>query len=268
MITWLASYPKSGNTWIRLLLSTYQAGYCDINDIKGSYLDYQPYFYKSLLINKSEARDVMHIRTAALYHMNEFFIEPVIKTHWGNYESFGIKAIPPGLTKRAIVVIRDPRDLVVSLANFYQQSYDQIIDNLNSKKAGTFEDYRYYLLADWSTYIQSWQKASFPVYIVRYEDLLTNTAKTFSDVLKFMELPVKNIDTIVRMTKFSRLQKQEQSKGFVEQKNGATFFNNGKATWQEKLSPAQIEDVENVHKDEMLKFGYPLYERHHLSVNQ
>lgn len=231
-------------------------------------LDYQPHFYKSLLIDKAEQSDVMHVRTAALYHMDQFFVNPILKTHWGNYEAFGIKAIPPGLTKRAIVVIRDPRDLVVSLSNFYCQSYGEIIENLNSPKAGTFEDYRYYLLSDWSTYVKSWKTCSYPVYFVRYEDLQADTVKTFGEILKFMELPIKNVETVVRMTKFSKVQKQETDKGFVEQKNGATFFNNGKATWQDELSPNQINLIEDTHKDEMRTFGYELYERHPISVNQ
>ena len=269
MITWIASYPKSGNTWVRLLLSTYRYGVCDINNIEGSYLDYQPHFYKSLLIDKGEPIDVMHIRTAALYHMNEFFINPTLKTHWGNYEAFGIKAIPPSLTKRAIVVVRDPRDLVISLANFYRQSYDEIIENLNSKKAGTFEYYRYYLLADWSTYIKSWQTNKFPVFIVRYEDLLANTIKTFTQILEFMGITpvVEKVEQTVELTQFSKVQQQEKDHGFVEQKNGATFFNNGKAIWKDELSPTQIELIEHSHKDEMTKFGYPLYERHHSGNN-
>ena len=212
--------------------------------------------------------DVMHIRTAALYHMDQFFVNPVLKTHWGNYEAFGIKAIPPGLTKRAIVIIRDPRDLVISLSNFYQQSYDEIINNLNSQNAGTFEDFRYYLLSDWSTYVKSWKKCHYPVYFVRYEDLLNDTKRTFIEILKFMELPVVNVDEIIAMTQFTKLQQQEQEKGFVEQKNNATFFKNGKAIWQDELSPNQIDLIEDIHMDEMETFGYTHYERHPVSVNQ
>lgn len=256
MITWIASYPKSGNTWIRLLLSTYHNGYCDINNIKGSYLDYQPHFYKSLLIDESTPKDVMHIRTAALYHMDKFFVNPILKTHWGNYDVFGIKAIPPQLSKRAVVVIRDPRDLAVSLANFYQQSFDEVIMSLNSSKGGTFEDYRYYYLGNWSEYLQSWKRAPFEVVFIKYEDLLADTQTVFSNLLRCMDLPAVNVEKTVELTQFKQLQKQEADKGFVEQKNGATFFFKGKSTYKDVLTTKQIALIESTHSKEMGLFGY------------
>jgi len=256
LITWIASYPKSGNTWVRLLLSTYFSGHCNINNIQGTYLDYQPHFYKALLIDGSKPKDVMHVRTAALYHMNKFWAGPFLKTHWGNYEAFGVKAIPPQLTKRAIVVVRDPRDLVISLANFYQQSFDEVIANLNSEKAGTFEDYKYYLLSDWSTWLRSWKCPDFEVIFIKYEDLLADTVSVFSNLLNLLELPIKNVDKIIELTNFEQLKQQETDKGFVEQKNGAVFFNNGRTTYQDKLTPAQIQKIETFHQEEMKAFGY------------
>lgn len=256
MITWLASYPKSGNTWVRLLLSTYQTGQCDINNIQGTLLDYQPHFYKSLLTNGEKPVDVMHIRTAALYHMDQFFVNPVLKTHWGNYEVFGIKAIPPAITRRAIVIVRDPRDLAISLANFYQQSIDEVIQTLNNPKAGTFEETKYYYLGTWSDYVRSWKQAKYDVLLVKYEDLRRDTVKVFANMLDFLEKPRKNVKNCVEQCEFSRLQAQEQANGFVEQKNGAQFFYQGTSTWAETLTEAQITAITQAHEEQMGLLGY------------
>ena len=258
MITWLASYPKSGNTWLRCILSAYHYGQLDINDIRDSYLDYQPHFYKSLLIDSAQPIDVMHIRTAALYHIDKFMVSPNLKTHWGNYSIYGIAAIPSALSKRAIVMIRDPRDLVVSLANFYQLTIDDVIKILNDQNGGTFEDDKYYFLGTWSTFIKSWQQATFPVEFIRYEDLQANTSGTIERILKFLELPVKNIEQIVELTTFERMKEQEVSNGFIERKNNATFFYNGKSTWKDKLTDEQVKLITEAHKDMMIEFNYEI----------
>ena len=257
MITWIASYPKSGNTWMRLLLSGYYSDIVDINNISRSILDYQPFFYNNLLLDSKKPSDVMHVRTTALYHMSRFFTDPLyLKTHWGNYELVGIKAIPPQLTKAAIVVVRDPRDLVVSLANFYQQSYDDIIDKMNNELAGTYEDYSFYLLKDWNSYIKSWMDTSFPVIFVKYEDLLEDSVNIFTNVLKLLELPEKNMVEIAKSAQFHKIQQQEKDHGFNEAKNGATFFNNGRSVYQECLTKEQIKKVEDHNKEMMTFLGY------------
>lgn len=258
MITWLASYPKSGNTWLRCILSAYHNGQLDINDIRESYLDYQPHFYRSLLIDKSEPIDVMHVRTAALYHMDKHYINPTLKTHWGNYTVFGINAIPPSLTTKAIVMIRDPRDLVISLANFYNMNIDNVIEILNNPNAGTFEDDRYYFLGTWSQYIKSWQAATYKVLFLKYENMLTDTASNVERVLEYLELPIKNIDKCVELTQFERLKAQENDNGFVERKNNATFFYKGKSTWKDILTPEQVKKITDAHGEVMSEFGYEI----------
>nr|WP_051547989.1 sulfotransferase domain-containing protein [Sneathiella glossodoripedis] len=182
-IIWLASYPKSGNTWVRSFLQnliTNPTGIVHINELSQfAYGDGQKFWYEQAAGGSLEGmspEEVMKLTPKAQEVMARSRPQSVfVKTHNRLGYNFGVPFITAEVTAGAIHIIRDPRDVCVSLAHHFGFSIDEAIDFMNNPDAQTPEDA--YKLAQfygsWSNHTNSWKKFN-PQYIhrVRYEDLL------------------------------------------------------------------------------------------------
>jgi aryl sulfotransferase len=171
----------------------------------------------------------------------------------------------------AIVVVRDPRDVAPSLAHHLAVSIDDaILIMSHDGAASTFSaktnrqerQFRQTPLS-WSSHAASWfDQTDFPLYLIRYEDLLTDTAGTLSGVLDFagFAAPADKIDRAVKSCVFAVLREEEQRNGFAEtQRPGQEFFRRGEAGgWRNELSREQILRIETDHGRMMLRLGYEL----------
>jgi hypothetical protein len=271
-IVWLASYPKSGNTWMRAFLHNLMRdppeGY-DINRMgEFSLSDSTAFWYQHALAGKSQdawtREDVAGARDSAQRIMTQATPDNVfVKTHNALVSYLGKPLICPEWTAGAVYIVRNPLDVVISLADHYGQTIDQTIKNMADPGNVTIpnRDIVYEVHSTWSLHVQSWTTQPGPwVHVVRYEDLLSAPRETFAKVAGYLGLKpsAARLDRAIQRSSFENLRKQENEKGFRETSPKATkFFRVGKAgQWRQALGDAQVEAVIAGHKEQMQRFGY------------
>ena len=269
-ITWVASYPKSGNTMLRMLLEAhhYNSDSVDINKMvlisgdAGSTLiqSVSPIPTEDLGFN-GEAL----LRPAMLlnYYCNR--TPPVyLKTHFANLQTPGLPPfIPKEVTRKAVYVVRDPRDVFHSFASYFNFSPKMTATAMAGKDftIGGQKKQARQMVSSWSNHVASWTaEEGFPVHIVRYEDLVKDTAKELSEVLEFLEIDVDpdRVDRAIKAVEISKLQKMEEEGGFRENRaTGSGFFSDGGGTrWRDEVAPRWIKQIEEDHGEVMRALGY------------
>lgn len=249
----------------------------DINALSMVVGDMQPYFYNSLLpkpIDDMTREEWMALRPAALVHMmSALGIRPImLKTHHCNALVDGLSLIPSGLTKKAIYIVRDPRDIAISVANHFSISIDEAIDSLEDEDR-LIGDSQYFshILNSWSFHVKSWiQENRYPVAVLRYEDLYREPEYRLTSLIQWLTDEDANefkVKAAVEVTKLSNLQWQEQQKGFKESPKGVTFFMRGGSYWHEVLTPEQARRIEDAHGEMMEEFGYLNHDTRALQSN-
>ena len=269
-ITWLASYPKSGNTWVRCLLQAYRTnGHLDINDLHTGVGDSSVCYTRAVCpipIKDLGTRGQWLLRPAAL--LNALMSKPLprfFKTHYANLVIKGLPAfIPPELTQRAIYVVRDPRSVALSMSKFYCISMNKTVEQLAYKEfwIGQDDEQIPQLLSSWSNHVASWTaELGFPVHVVRYEDLLADPLAELKDIVEFlgMEYDEAKGKRAVNAARLSKMRKAEKDTGFGEYKYTAErgqFFSEGGTRWQAELGPKYIAQIEKDHGKVMKLLGY------------
>jgi len=274
---WIASYPKSGNTWVRVFtqnllreMSGNAAGAQDINRLnqhtvlETNAAPYQQILQKNPLECSSaeiaQARPQVQ-RLLAERKSGPFFI----KTHLGVARIDGYPTINFDMTLAAIYVVRNPLDIAVSYAHYAGRDIDQVIEQMATPAAGSYgsERFVYEFIGSWSTHVASWMSVSHrPVYLLRYEDMLRAPFKVFGDLacfLRFAPLP-EQLNAAIDKSSFSELSRQESEKGFVEKPPTARkFFRVGQADqWRTALSNKQVSKLIEAHAPMMQRCGYLL----------
>jgi len=271
MITWIASYPKSGNTWVRGFLSAYlNHGELDINKFR--FLDVDDiteYFYHIVTptsVKHLKPNHVVQFRGAALGHMSMLLDYPFVKTHMMNAEVDGVRMIPNCLTKNAIYILRDPRDVVVSISHQLEWTIDEAITFINNPtqlihRESDLEGLFHYV-GMWSQHVVSWgDDKSFKVGLVRYEDLHSDPELAFTTILVFLGLEIKHEILVksIEACSFDVMKRQEEEKGFRENRGKSAFFRSGKVEeWRDVLTEAQVAKIEEQNFDIMERVKYKL----------
>ena len=253
-IIWLASYPKSGNTWMRSLLAHYfmppgQAP--DINNLrKFTTADVRQDFFNAAAGRHFEAKTVQDwlqmrgpaLRLIAGSKPGTHFV----KTHCQAVQYMGHHLIPPEVTAGAIYIMRNPFDLAPSFARHQSTDIDTAIDRMMNPETmmGTETGLRD-AMGRWDTHIQTWTEApGLPRHVVRYEDLLNKPAKVMRGLLDFMSVKpdAAKLAKAIKATTFEAMKKQEEKHGFRERPEGMqAFFAKGQAgVWRDDLTPEQV----------------------------
>jgi len=270
-LIWLASYPKSGNTWMRAflhnLLRDPKHDY-DINRLgEFSFSDSTPHFYQTYLTKPPQEwtnAEVMQARWKAQRDIGRMSTDDVfVKTHNAHVEFDGLPMINMDLTAGAFYVVRNPLDVCISLADHYGASIDDAIRIMGDPKSGTptGENLVFEVHNTWSTHVLSWTNQPGPwLHIIRYEDMLNKPVVAFSRAARFLGLnpPRDRLERAIERASFKNLRAQEDAKGFRERSYKAEkFFRVGKAgQWRTALSKPQIDRVVEAHKEQMARFGY------------
>ena len=276
MIIWIASYPKSGNTWIRSLLSAYL--YSEDGIFNFSLLNKIQQFpsKKYLEFFLSDFKDIKKVSDywiAAQDRINLFNDETIfLKTHsalctLGN-NSFTNK----NNTKAVIYVVRDPRNLISSLSHHYsmnmEESYNFVIDK--EQTVSEWGGGNFGVLGSWSEHYKSWRDIKLaPILIVKYEDLINDTKNTFKSILVFLsklmdiKMDEKKIISTVNSCSFETLAEKEKTEGFFEavaskkNKKKLYFFYLGKKNnWENLLDPKIEKKTRETFSIEMKELGY------------
>jgi aryl sulfotransferase len=273
-IIWLASYPKSGNTWIRAFMSGL-LGNADedisINQMKtDAIFSSRPLFDIITGIESSNltADEIDGLRPMVYNYLAKTSKRPLfIKVHDAyTYLEDGTPLLGTANAK-AIYILRNPLDVAVSFANHASQSINRIITDMSNadnafcgSKTRLPNQTRQKLLS-WSAHVESWANAKeLPVYFIRYEDMKADPVAAFTGALRFIGLccTEEQIKQAVELSSFERLKAEEDSGGFKEKPyNTASFFRAGRTgDWRNHLSDEQRDRIIAENKAVMSKYGY------------
>jgi aryl sulfotransferase len=270
---WLASYPKSGNTWLRAWLWTLISGpHADINRLSmlGGFAGSRSQFDSALGIESTalSGDQEANLRPRAFEAIAAETERPLYcKAHDAYHLTpAGEPLFPTAATRGAIYVVRDPRAVAVSLAHYMAQPIDEAIANMDNPEAlsgGSTRRLSNHLrqrLLSWSKHVESWLGAPFPVHVLRYEDMQADPHAAFGAVAAFLGLPSDRaaIAAAVEAATFSRLQAHERESGFIEKpRQAAAFFREGRVDgWRQALSPEQAARIVAAHGAVMRRLGY------------
>jgi aryl sulfotransferase len=286
---WLASYPKSGNTWLRMLLANLAAKDdqpVGINDLSAT---------SNIASARGPFDDLLLIDSGLLTHDEADCLRPRLYeelARGAEDDEQDPRKTPPAVrfvkvhdaytltpmgepllagargADGAIVIVRDPRDVAPSLASHRNTGIDDAIAFMNDPDAvfsanTTKQDSQLrQKLPGWSGHITSWlDQADIPIDLVRYEDLQIDTAAVLRRALEFAGQAATDheLRRAVRFADFARLKQQEEEKGFREapRQLGARFFRRGEAGgWRDELTPDQAARIVAAHGAVMRRLGY------------
>ena len=270
-IIWLASYPKSGNTWMRIFLNNYTSTSDEEVDInKLDHIDMshasarrtfdRMFGFPTSLLSHQELR----AHQSSLYKIMCPLIEDY--TYVKNHDAFSSSVFPEEATHSAIHIVRNPLEVVVSYANHNNCTIDHAINAL-SKDIGLGASVNrptkqiYQSLMSWSDHTKSWMESEgFPTLLIRYEDLKLSPVENFKKVIEFLPLEYDHNKLLkaIENSSFDKLKSQEDKNSFQEKPKGAkSFFRKGEIdSWRSTLSEEQKDRIIKDHKEMMDKLGY------------
>ena len=279
MIIWLASYPKSGNTWLRSLLSSYY--YSEDGNFTFDLLKNISQFPQSKFINKSSSRpgDSAKYWISSQKKIIEDKKIKFFKTHNALLNINNYRFTTPEITCGAIYIVRDPRNIITSLKNHYETSYNEAINFMTSDRKYIYDTTEnpinlssFQFLSSWSMHYKSWvYHTPFKTLLVKYEDLLNNQKEIFKKIITFVNkisnleksLDDSKLEKSILSTNFEKLQKDELDLGFDEaiisskNKDKIQFFKYGPDNNWMNLLPKNIQTKANmVFKNDLNKLGY------------
>jgi hypothetical protein len=275
-IFWLASYPKSGNTWMRILLNNYKLNASEPVDINklggGTIASARVWFDEWVGIEASALDDTMieRLRPGVYRCMAREEQENLyMKVHdaWGRTDQ-GEGLFPADIPGGVIYILRNPLDMAASCAHHWGVSVEKAVDNLCdpnfaiSRSLDNMADQLHQKMGSWSRHVISWlDESSLPVHLVRYEDLKCDPERFFGDVVQFCGLPwdEERVGRAVMFSDFSELQRQETANEFRERSFKALgpFFRKGQVgSWREELPAHLVQRLIDVHGETMRRFGY------------
>ena len=281
MIIWLASYPKSGNTLVRSMLSAYlftkdgNFSFNALNNIK-QFPDFG--VFKNLGIDISNENEVVknYINIQKEINIRDGNTIRFLKTHSGTHNINGHKFTDLTNTLGAIHIVRDPRNIIKSYSNHNQVSIEEASKMLKEIRViGGIDDQTnksVMHVGSWSSHYRSWKefKKINKYLLIKYEDLVAEPKKTFLKILNFIyklkkvnfNLDENKLENVLKTTTFDYMKMLEKKNIFEESAKNVKgkniqFFKYGpKSNWKDYLPEEIHKDLTNLFKDEMIELGY------------
>jgi hypothetical protein len=273
---WIASYPKSGNTWLRVFLNNL------MREVRGEGVraqninalhqwssreallkDFAPRLGKPA--QDATAAEIAAVRPLVQADLVRGHGPPILfKTHNAVASVEGFPTINFEITRAAIYVVRNPLDVVISYAHHMGLSIDATISDMaDADNCTQLTDQRrvYEFMSSWSFHVASWISVPHrPVLIVRYEDMLATPERSFGRVASFLSLTpnAEQLRRAIANSSFDQLAEQEATYGFRERPASSDkFFRSGKSgQWKDALSNKQVHAIVQAHAPMMMRCGY------------
>ena len=279
MIIWIASYPKSGNTWIRSIISSYF--FSDTGKFNFDLLENIPQYpsskYFKFPIKKPGEVSLYWKSTQDELSKNNKNV--FLKTHNAMVALNGRDFTSSTNTLGSIYIVRDPRNIISSMKNHYDfDDYSETFDFMVNKKKFIWDEREnnnyssFQFLGSWSDHYKSWLKnSSFKTLLVKYEDLEKDCYSTSLKIIEFInflkgenvKVDEKKLFNCIQTTNFDILKKKEIETGFQESikykdKKKDFFYLGPKNKWQEKLPKDILSRVKKEFIDDLKYFNYSL----------
>jgi len=273
----LASYPKSGNTWMRALLSNYLAADkapVPINRLVAAPVQQRHAFDEHLGLSSS-----IMTTDEIMRHMPRYFASHLpagdpavfIKVHsvFSRLPD-GAPLFSSATFSGAVCIVRNPLDVAVSYAHHLQSSVDHAISVMGNPEAYLTPDGRRRRrihpnlperVSDWSRNTASWlDQDELPVRLVSYEQMHASPAACLETVVGFAGLQSEpaRLARAADNARFENLRRQEELEGFREkQPTSPSFFRKGRiGDWRDALSRQQVRLLAERHGPVMARLGY------------
>ena len=279
MIIWLASYPKSGNTWLRSIISSLL--YSDDGNFKFEQLKKiqqfpEKKFFKDFVKDFNNFNEIKENWILAKEIINLKNQTQILKTHQGKYTVGEHSFTNKENTLATIYIVRDPRSLVKSISNHYSISVDEACEFLlspevigNGKKFEEKQSGMYNLLGKQNDHYRSWTRDKNNFLLVKYEDLIADTAIELNKIIEFLKKYInfktdesKN-NRILETTSFENLKRMENQGLFKENvlnKNDNSkvkFFHLGPENkWENNIKDDFVKQIEKNFYNEMKELNY------------
>ena len=269
MIIWLASYPKSGNTWVRAFLSNYIYGnkkdfnfkllnnitkFPDIKVLKELNIDYEN--TNELIKNWITMQDYINLNNKLNF----------LKTHNAFCTIDGNPFTNSSNTLAAIYIVRDPRDVLVSFSSHFDLDYKKTLEIMKSdhfwETEDKFSNFKSSLFGSWKTNYKSWvSNKTLDTFVVRYEDLIESPLESFSKIISFIKskydisFDEELLNLSIKESSFENLSELEKKDGFDEGSKNL-FFRKGISKQWKNLDKNLISDLEENFGDLMTELNY------------
>ena len=278
MIIWLASYPKSGNTWVRSLLSAYyysKNGNFNFELLKNIDVYPQQKYFDVKIDKPGEINSYWDISQEKIISKKKI---KILKTHNSLLVLNGKNFTKPKYTLGTIYIVRDPRNVITSLKNHYDLDYEQSLDFMLNEKKYIYDireknDYAdFHFLSSWSNHYKSWINNNlFKKMVIKYEDLEKNTYKTLKNLITYInglcqvneKIDEIKINNCIKTTSFEILKHKEKKEGFSENvyskktKKKIDFFHLGsKNKWREIVPKEFQEKINNIFEKDLKNLKY------------
>lgn len=256
MIIWLASYPKSGNTWVRSIISSLlysEDGNFNFNLIEKIDQFPEKKYFKDLIKDFNDFHEIFRNWIIAQDKINLDGKIKIFKTHQGKYTINNNNFTNSDNTLATIYIVRDPRSLIKSISNHYTLSMDEAFDFLiNPRLMGdgkSFEEKKdgiYNILGRWDEHYRSWTDNKKNFLLIKYEDLIKDAEIELKRIIRFLQnylnfrVDNNKIRNILKSTSFENLKKMESAGDFKEYENKAEYKKNGKKFNFFHLGPQNI----------------------------
>ena len=279
MIIWLASYPKSGNTWVRSIISTLlysNDGNFNFELIKKVSQFPEKKYFKEFIDDFGNFNKIKESWILAQDTINLDNQIKILKTHQGKYNVGKDSFTNDRNTLATIYIVRDPRTLVSSISNHYTLTLDEAFNFLitpqiigNSKRWEDKETGMKCLLGKWNDHYRSWTRDKSNLLLIKYEDLIKNPENELEKIINFLKKYL-HVETnknknkkILETTSFKSLKEMEQKSLFKENvlnkkdDSKVNFFHLGPANnWKDNLDEDIKNKIEKNFYQEMAELEY------------